>query len=207
MSNSDSKILRVLLVDDHLMTLEGIEKWLSHSGEFHVVGKASTAEAAISLATDLRPDLILLDLHLPGKASVRETLTRLRVITEGIVMLSGDDRASLVRRALKFGAAAYLLKDEPYDKICSTLRRVHQGEKQIVSERLKKVMRTLLTPAEESLSYLLAQGLKYEEIAAARKTSINTIRKQLTRMQLKLGLSSREALIAWSIASGFDVES
>jgi DNA-binding NarL/FixJ family response regulator len=198
--------LKVLIVDDHLMTLDGIERCFNEGTDFTIIAKALTAESAILAAKGLQPDLILLDLHLPGDNSVRDTLAQLKEITRSIVILSGDDRPSLVKRALKYGAAAYLLKSDSYEKICETLMRVHQGEGMIVSDRLKQGTAVRFTQAEEEILELMAKGMSANDIAETRVTSVHTIRKQYTQLQKKLNLNSREALIAWAVNNGYGVK-
>src|SRR5688572_19057914 len=133
MTEPASRKMGVLLVEDHLVTLDGISRWLSEGGEFDVVGKATTAEDAIMLAENLRPQLILLDLHLPGAPPIKDLLSALRGLTQGIVVLSADDREPLVRAVLTSGASAYLLKTEPYEIISLALRKVYFGARDLMS--------------------------------------------------------------------------
>jgi len=100
------------------------------------------------------------------------------------------------------GVSAYLLKSERLSILADVIRKVARGEKGIVSEALTFDHRKL-TPSEQEVVQMLGRGMKYQDIADARNTSISTVRKQCEVLLLKLNLTTREQLIAWAVQNGF----
>src|SRR5262249_4275619 len=154
------------------VTLEGLDSWLSKCAEFQVVGRTDNADAAIDLAASLTPRVILLDLHLPGKRGIEETLKELLTTSSKIVVFSAEDRSHLIKLVMKLGASAYLSKSESFETISQVINEVVAGKTGFISESLrKKENRNWLTPAEEEILSMLARGMKYEEMASVRVTS------------------------------------
>lgn len=202
MSNQEKR-LKLLLVEDHRVTLEGLDSWLSRSGDFEVVGRSVNKDGVCELARSLTPDVILLDLHLPGERSIEETIKELIDLNVKVVIFSAEDRSHLVRLVMKMGVAAFLSKSEDYDVISQVIKDVANGATGYVSRALRKKQGRIVTPAEEEILTMLARGLKYNDIAETRKTSPHTIRKQCDRLQLKLGMQSRESLLVWAVENGY----
>jgi DNA-binding NarL/FixJ family response regulator len=100
------------------------------------------------------------------------------------------------------GVSAYLLKSERVAKVAETIRLVVSGKKAITSEQVTQDNKKI-TPSEQEILHMLGKGMKYQEIADLRFTSIATARKQCEVLQLKLGLENREQLIAWSVQNGY----
>ncbi len=195
--------IRVMVVEDHHATLEGVSICLSRDPELDVIGICENSVDGLEMARSLAPDVIVLDLHLPGiltpKAMVQKFIT---TSTAKLIIFSAENRLAVVQATLSMGVAAYLLKTERVGTLASIVKRVHSGETGITSEQISRDS-SKMTKAEEEILVMLAEGLRYQEIANLRLTAASTVRKQCDMLILKLGLDSREKLIAWAVSSGF----
>lgn len=210
---------RILLVDDHPLTRDALAALLTQQG-FEVVGDASTGEEAIAAARTLRPDLVLLDLTMPGM----DGLTALPRIREEapdaeVVVLTASDAEENLLAAIRRGAAGYLLKTEPPEQIAAFLRGVVRGEAALsggVARRLldrvreggrldtipEAITRTL-SAREVEVLLLLDEHLGTDEIAQRLFISEHTVRSHVKSLLRKLGVSSRrEALERLDTARG-----
>jgi DNA-binding NarL/FixJ family response regulator len=202
---------RILIIDDHPLTREALAGLLRHNG-FDVVAQAASGEEAIARAEELLPDLMLLDLSMPGM----DGLTALPLLHEAapqaeIVVLTASEEESNLLAAIRAGAAGYLLKSEPPERIVEFLRGVARGEaalsgavarqlldqvregapRSAVPESLAKT----LSARELEVLLLLDRHLGTEEIAARLFISEHTVRSHVKSLLAKLGVSSRrEAL-------------
>ena len=209
---------RILLVDDHPLTRSALSALLLQHG-FDVVGEAAEGKEAIAKAGALRPDLILLDLSMPGV----DGLTALPLLREAapeceVVVLTASAVEENLLGAIRAGAAGYLLKSEPPARIVQFLRGVAQGEAALsgsVARRLLEQVRTnggrgtgvpdeiaeALSARELEVLLLLDDHLGTDEIAKRLFISEHTVRSHVKSLLRKLGVSSRrEALEALSVA-------
>ena len=209
---------RILLVDDHPLTRSALAGLLTQHG-FEVVGEASDGEEAVEAAGRLEPDLILLDLSMPGLDGL-SALPRLRAAAPKceVVVLTASEENLL--GAIRGGAAGYLLKSEPPERIVDFLRGVAQGEAALsgaVARRLLEQVRegggrssgvpdsiaAALSARELEVLLLLDDHLATDEIAKRLFISEHTVRSHVKSLLRKLGVSSRrEALEALSTARG-----
>jgi DNA-binding NarL/FixJ family response regulator len=211
---------RVLIVDDHPLTREALASLLA-ANDFEVVGQAAGGAEAIGAAAELRPALIVLDLTMPDMSGL-EALPRLREAApeaEIVVLTAAEDDANLLA-AIRGGAAGYLLKSEPPEKIVAFLRGVSHGEVALsgpVARRLLEQVRegglhasavpesiaAALSARELEVLLLLDQHLGTEEIAQRLIISEHTVRSHVKNLLSKLGVSSRrEALEKLASARG-----
>lgn len=198
-----TEVVSLLIVEDHSVTLAGLESELAKYPQLKIVGTATTSTDGLRLAQNLRPDVILLDLHLPGTSGPRTMVKGFCSIPgTKVIIFSGESRQAFVQTVLALGVHGYLLKTETPDTIFWAIKEVMSGKKPVVSKALND-QATKLTRSEEEVVRLLAKGLKYQDIADARQTSSNTVRKQCELLLLKLNLQTREELIAWSNQNGF----
>ncbi|MFQ5899045.1 MAG: response regulator [Candidatus Methylomirabilia bacterium] len=206
--------VRVLLVDDHPTFREGLAALLEARGEFQVVGQANSGEEAQSLARSRRPDLILMDVRMPGIGGLEAT-RRIRAELPGvrIVMLTvSDDEADLFE-AVKSGAQGYLLKNMTSSDVLDLLRRAAGGEAAFTPALASKVLLVLGDPAKlgasEKLSQRehdvleqLVQGQSNAAIARALGLSETTVRFHLRNILSKLHAQSRTEAAVQAVSRG-----
>lgn len=195
--------IRVVIVDDHAVFREGLRALLARVDEVEVVGEASTTDAAIAVVRELRPDVVLMDLHLPGGGGIDATSTITAEATAGAVLvltMNADD--SHVRRALTAGARGYLLKDAQPEAVVRAIVSVHAGQlvfdAGIAGPILDAASRTrtarpfpALTPREYEVLERLARGLRNDAIASRLGISTKTVQNVVSAVFLKLGARDR----------------
>lgn len=203
----------VLLVDDHPLLRKGVSQLLELEDDIQVIGEASNGKDAISLAVDLDPDLILLDLSMKGMDGI-ETLVALRdadVHSRVVVFTVSDDRTDVVS-ALKSGADGYLLKDTEPDELVDSIRRACSG-KMVLSEQLTEVLAmsfrkegksrgpdlTLLTRRELQIIKYIAEGLSNKLIGRKLDIAESTVKVHVKHLLKKLGLRSRVEAAVWMV--------
>ena len=203
---------RVLIVDDHPLTRDALSALLRQHG-FEVVGEAGDGEAAIASAAKLRPDLVLLDISLPGMSGL-EALPRLRHASPEaeVVVLTASGTDDNLLAAIRGGAAGYLLKSEPPERIVDFLRAVARGEAALsgaVARRLLDTVRETggrrtgvpdsiaarLSAREVEILLLLDERLDTHEVARRLFISEHTVRSHVKSLLRKLDVSSRKEAV------------
>lgn len=193
----------VLIVEDHQVTLEGLTTGLSRESDIDVLGTATTSDQGLEMAVALKPNIILLDLHLPGSTGPKTTVHSFCAVDGAhVIVFSGENRMAFIQAVLSIGVAGYLLKSENVGTVADAMRQVMIGKKPVLSAELVSG-ETKITRSEQEVLKMLARGMKYNEIAELRQSSPATVRKQTELLLLKLGLESREQLIAWAVQSGY----
>lgn len=203
----------ILIADDHEVVRNGIRSYLEKISDFHVIGEASSGEETLVQVADQIPDIVLLDLIMPGMDGI-ETIRRIRQIsprTEVVVLTSYHEDAHIFP-ALKAGAISYILKDMKMDKLVEALHRAIQGEvtlHPIVASRVLQNIRgeggedpplfTELTDRETDVLKLIAAGLTNSQIAEKLVISENTVKGHVSNILSKLHLADRTqaAVYAW----------
>ncbi len=199
---SDGKT-RIIIIEDHLITLDGLQHQLSLEPDLCVVGTATDAEQGQSLSAQAAADIVILDLHLPKSSGPRSMVEEFSALPGKIIVLSGENRAALIKAIMKAGASAYIVKSEAIATIVQTIREVQAGGTGLIRGKQSNVVDQRLSDAEQEILKMLARGLKYQDIATLRVTSVATVKKQCEILRMKLELTSREQLIAWAINHGF----
>jgi len=200
---SDEKSIRILILEDHEITLDGLCHSLGGQSDFEIVGRAVDSDTGMQLAKELRPDVILLDLHMPGSLGPKSMVEAFCALQETkIVIFSSEKRSAFVDAVTQLGVAAYLLKSEPAVRVADCIRQIVQAKETIVSGDISSPLQRL-TETELSLLEMFAHGMKYQDIANKRHTSPSTVRKQCETLLEKLGLASREELISWAATRGY----
>lgn len=205
MSETTAVPLRIIVADDHPLFLDGLVALLTTDPEMTVVGSALTGTQAVNLAADLRPDVAVLDLHLPGIDGI-ETTRRLASAapdTAVLILTMFDDDES-VFAAIRSGARGYLLKEADHEVVLRAVRGVANGEAIFgapiagrlvewwAGTRPESVLPfPQLTPRERQLLGLLAGGLGNSQIAARMGTSVKTVRNQVSSVLSKLQVHDR----------------
>jgi len=202
---------RIVIVDDHAVVREGLERILAKCADFEVVGSASSGEEALRLAAALEPDLVLLDLSLPGMHGL-EVLAALqqRERPPRVVVLTVHDDDDIVLGAVRGGAQGYVLKNATRDELLAAVRRVAAGGQsfdEVVVRALlrgdqREVLCSLLTVRELEILRLVAGGQTNKEIAAELFISSDTVKGHLETVYRKLGVSDRAHAVAVAIRNG-----
>ena len=200
---------RVLIVDDHPMVAEGIEAILESYDDIAVVGVLGTGQEAVDRFEALDPDVILLDLNMPGLGGLSATELMLERRPETrILILSMHDRPEYISTALSHGAKGYILKDVPTDEIKTAIDAVMAGEQYLCTGaegRLKPRTadgREPLTNREQTILLQLAQGKSNKEVALALDISVRTVETHRKNIRRKLGISSTAGLTRYAMEHG-----
>jgi DNA-binding NarL/FixJ family response regulator len=195
--------ISVLILEDHQVTLDGLRYGLSQEADIKVVAAAANSDDGLKLAQEFKPQIILLDLHLPGSLGPKSMVKEFcEMPGSKVLVFSGESRLAFVQAVLALGASGYLLKSESVSRVATAIREVQAGKHPIVSESLA-TGDTKLTKSEQEVLRMLAAGMKYQDMAEERMTSPATVRKQCELLLLKLGLKTREELIAWAVQNGY----
>jgi NarL family two-component system response regulator LiaR len=207
------KPLRILIADDHAIVREGLEAILSAQPDLTLVGSATNGLEAVSLAAQLNPDVILIDLVMPkmdGLAAIQAI--RAADPQACILVLTSFADDERVFPAIKAGALGYLLKDTLPQDLLRAIREVAQGQLSLHPEIARRMLREIhqpverpqnaLTEREQQTLILIADGLSNQEIAAKLGIHENTVAKYVSALLGKLGLSSRTQAALYAIRSG-----
>lgn len=187
-------MIRLLLVEDQALVLGALAALLALEGDMQVVAQAQSAEEALPLLQELRPDLLLADIELPGMSGLElASEVRQRGLPTRVVILTTFARAGYLRRALEAGVAGYLLKDMPAPALAEALRRVHQGGRAIEPELALSAWSepNPLSERERAVLRRAALGQTSAQIAAALGLSEGTVRNYLSEAIGKLGAANR----------------
>jgi DNA-binding NarL/FixJ family response regulator len=223
MSAREGAPIRVVLVDDHGIVREGLRQVLASDATFEVVGEASNGEQALEVAARLLPDVILLDITMPGDSGlVVAQKLRARVPSARVLMLSVHDDAEYVLESVRAGAHGYLRKDTTPGDLRAAVRAVHAGDawfSPAVARRLTEVLRServpdaapppaapatvdVLTNREREVLTLVARGLLNKEVAAQLGISVRTVEAHRDSLVRKLGIRSVAGLTRYALEQG-----
>jgi DNA-binding NarL/FixJ family response regulator len=207
---------RLLLVDDHALFRDALTSLISYQDDFEVIGEAGDAESAVEAAARLKPDLVLLDIDLPGEDGIA-ALSRLKAAAPGavVVMLTVFDDTDKLLDAIKAGAQGYLIKNVRAAELLEALRGMMRGEaaisRRMATRLIEEIRRdsppagpeTELTMRELEVLELVAARRVNKEIAAALGISEHTVKNHLKHILAKLHLSSRRQAAAYGLARGW----
>ena len=208
--------LRLLLADDHNLFRRGLASLLNETGEFVVAGEATSGPEAVRLAAELQPDVVLLDVHMPGGGGV-EAVARLQEILPAapVIMLTVSENDEDLFGAIRAGARGYFLKNAETETLYGALRRVAAGQSVLDPALTDKIFRhvahssplgaeaTPLTLREAEILGHIADGSTNREISRRLGISENTIKTHVGRILEKLGTSSRSAAVALARTRGW----
>ena len=200
--------VKVLIVDDHPMVAEGIQSILETYDDVSVVGTLRNGQQAVDQVDTLDPDVILMDLNMPGLGglSATEILLEKRPDTR-ILVLSMHDTPEYISTALSHGAMGYVLKDVPTDEIKQAIDTVMQGERYLCtgaegSLKPKSGLREALTGREQTILLQLAQGKSNKDVAEVLNISVRTVETHRKNIKRKLGISSTAGLTRYAMEHG-----
>jgi DNA-binding NarL/FixJ family response regulator len=223
--NPDLKT-KILLVDDHALFRVGMRQILEREPDFSIVGEAENARDAFTLATELSPDTVLLDLSLPAPGGIETTQRIKREIPSiGIIALAVAEDEDQLFEAIKAGAAAFILKDINPDDLVTIIRRVRAGEYLIndkvfsrpsVASRVLKEFRELavygqeatpifapLSPREVEILDNIAKGMTNKQVAYALTISEQTVKNHMSSILRKLSVNDRTQAVVYAMKQGW----
>ena len=209
MTDTPTALTRIVIVDDHPMVAEGVEAILETYDDITVVATLSDGRDIIEQAETLRPDVILLDLNMPGIGglSTTEILLERRPETR-ILILSMHDSPEFISSALSHGAMGYVLKDVPTDEIKRAIDAVMAGERYLCTGAQGSIApsgdtaREQLTNREQTILLQLALGKSNKEVAIALDISVRTVETHRKNIKRKLGISSTAGLTRYALEHG-----
>ena len=208
-------MIRVLIVDDHAIVRKGIRALLTESGGFEIVAEVADGQEAVLRAEETRPDVILMDLLMPGMDGIEAT----RQITSHhpgarVLVLTSFAADNKVFPAIKAGALGYLLKDSSPEDLIRAIRQVHRGEPALNPIIARKLLQEVAHPAdlqpsvevltarEATVLRLIAQGLSNQAIGDELAVSEATVRTHVSRILSKLHLASRTQAALYAVREG-----
>lgn len=210
----DGSAVRVLLVDDHQVVRRGLRTFLEVQDDIDVVGEAPDGEEGIARAEELRPDIVLMDVKMPGVDGI-EALRKLRDLgnpARVLVVTSFTEKRTVVP-ALRAGAAGYVYKDVDPDALASAIRSVHAGHVVLQPEVADALLSQdgagggqgrggSLTDREREVLALIAGGRSNREIARALVLSEKTVKTHVSNILMKLDLADRTQAALWAVRHG-----
>jgi DNA-binding NarL/FixJ family response regulator len=209
------KPIRVLVVDDHRLVREGLASMLSLQKDMEVVGQASNGDEALSRCRSLQPDVVLMDISMPGMNGIVAARTiREKFPETKVIMLTMLDQEAYVHEAIKAGATGYLLKNTGLDELTRAIREVHRGEASLHAKAQAQLIKEYAALARQSrdtyglsereleVLQLLADGNTNREIAEKLFISAQTVKTHIAHIFEKLGVRDRAEAVASALRRG-----
>ena len=203
--------IRVLIADDHAMVRHGLRGFLSLSDDLEPVGEAADGAEAVDLAHRLRPDLVLMDLLMPGLDGISATAAiRRELPAVEVIALSGYLEPQMIADALQAGAVGYLLKDTDSEELQRAVRAAAAGQVQLSPAVAAKLVRDVRLPAnpppltrrEEQVLVLLARGRANGQIARELHIAPQTVKTHVSNILAKLNAQSRTQAALYAMRTG-----
>lgn len=210
--------IRILLADDHAIVREGVRHIVDREGDMTVVGEAADGHEAVALTEQLKPDVVLMDLTMPGLGGLdATTILQERFPEVRVLVLTMHEGQEYFFQVLKAGASGYVLKGASSAELLAAIRAVHQGDvyiqppvaKRLVADYLRhidsgeeKAQYDGLTERERQILRLIAEGSTSQRIAEALVLSVNTVNTHRRHIMEKLNLHNRADLIRYAVRKG-----
>jgi DNA-binding NarL/FixJ family response regulator len=207
-------VIRVLVVDDHAVVRSGLRMLLDAQDDIETVGEAENAERAVFEALAARPDVVLMDLVMPGKGGIEGMPAVIASVPDAkVLVLSMQDDPRYVREAFAAGASGYVLKEAADTEVVNAVRAVARGERYVHpslgarlvaadAEAAARADADPLSEREHEVLRLLALGHTNQEIAARLYISVRTAETHRAHIMQKLRLTSRADLVRYALAEG-----
>jgi len=217
------KTIRILLAEDHVVVRQGTRQLLERERDFEIVGEAGDGEEAVRLASQFKPDVVVMDVAMPKLSGIEATKQIKAVLpTTRVLVLTGYDYDEYIFSMLEAGAAGYLLKSVSGDELISAVRAVYAGEPMIHPTVLRKLMARFKTPAAEpapvqplpplseremEVLKVATQGMSNKDIGGTLFISERTVQAHMRSIFNKLGVGSRSEAILYGLKKGwFSIE-
>lgn len=208
-----TETIKVLVVDDHALFRRGVVELLREQPDFSLAGEAGSGPEALKLSRQLKPDVVLLDVHMPGGGGVEAVRGLKQNPGLRVLMLTISEKDEDLLAAIEAGADGYLLKGAEPEELCRAIRQVAAGQSVLSPEVTAKVMHHAtrswnrqpevnLSPREREVLAQLAKGATTVEIAATLIISQNTVKTHVRHILEKLGVSNRTEAISRATAMG-----
>ncbi len=210
--------IRIILADDHVILRQGTRQLLEHESDMDVVGEASDGAEAVELVSELKPDVVIIDVAMPGMNGIEAT-KKIKEILPGtkILVLTGYDYDEYIFSLLEIGAAGYLLKDVSGDELVGAIRAVYMGEPVLHPTVMRKLMdrcktmspRQTETPVgvlskrEMEVLKLAVSGKSNKDIAETLNISLRTVQAHMRSIFNKIGVGSRSEAIVCGLKKGW----
>jgi DNA-binding NarL/FixJ family response regulator len=210
---AEAQVIKVLLVDDHQVVRRGLRTFLEVQDDIEVVGEAADGAEGVERAEELRPDVVLMDVKMPGTDGI-EALRRLRELDNParVLVVTSFTEQRTVIPALRAGAAGYVYKDVDPDALAGAIRSVHAGHVLLQPEVAGALLsqeetgsgqgRGNLTEREREVLALIADGRSNREIARALVLSEKTVKTHVSNILMKLDLADRTQAALWAVRHG-----
>jgi two-component system response regulator NreC len=208
-------MIRVLIADDHRILREGLKGLLETDPEIQVVGEASNGEQAIDMVKEMNPEVVLMDIGMPGMNGLEATKNIKQFFPEiKVLILTQHDSQEYFFKVLEDGASGYILKDTASTELLLAIKTVYQGKsylspamtQTLIQEYFQVESRSrdknLLTSREQEIFDLLKEGASTREISKKLFISVKTVQTHLAHVMEKLGLDNRSELIKYAIKKG-----
>lgn len=206
--------INILIADDHQVVRTGLKTMLAGT-EFNIVAEATDGDEAVKLAAKHKPDLVVLDIRMPGSDGL-SALSRIKMAQPNIpvLMLSTYDNPTYVAKSVALGASGYVLKGASRDELINCFRKVAAGEDAWTRDELRRVTGALATPRmsgdvevplthrESEVLRQLAHGLTNKEIGLALGISYETVKEHVQHILRKIGVTDRTQAAVWAVRKG-----
>lgn len=210
---ADTENIRVLIVDDHAMVRKGLSSFISAYNDFELVGEAKTGEQAVRMCEQYQPDVVLMDLIMPGMGGTEATrLIREKSLKVQVLALTSFKEREQVKAAIQAGAIGYLLKDISADDLAQAIRQAHAGKPALAPEAAEILMQAVrnpevrlgddLTEREREVLTLLVNGLNNQQIADRLVVSLSTAKSHVSNVLSKLQATTRTEAISYALKHG-----
>ena len=202
--------IKVLIADDHPVVRAGLEGMLAKQPDFEIIGEAENGSEAVKLVERLSPDVVLMDLRMPGMDGVAATerISANHSETRVLVLTTYDSDADILR-AVEAGATGFLLKDSPREELHEAVRAAASGRTLLAPAVAQRLMGHLRKPARQALSIrevevleLVRSGLSNKEIARSLHLSVATVKTHLIHIYGKLGVDDRTSAVNVALEKG-----